>query len=415
MSVDIQESRICIVYFAYINPDPRKDWRSILNGQMDDLIRCGVLSHSSLEIVLSATPELAQQAHTCLESILSSFTFKNFTIVHENHFEYEGIKRLHDLSQIYPNKIFLYFHSKGMVYYEDQHRVWLEQMLTKITLTKWRDVIFIFEQYSDINKIGSYPSNHEGHGCIWFNFFWVRGSYIKTCNKPGITDDRYYYEYWLGYAGNKSLHDSYGLISRNKNKYSKCDVVYSIVDIESKNDYDIPSTFDWCYYINRYEDLKLFIHSEEQARLHYRLYGIFEDREYCDIPNFDWKSYFIHNDDLRDNMICTREDLIFHYKMFGHKERRIYFSIPEEFDYVYYLHLYEDLGHAGFNDKYAAALHYFHYGKTENRKISDLPAGFDWEKYVAKYPDLQENLIITKRKAIDHYRTFGKNEGRTWN
>ncbi len=413
MSIDIQESRICIVYFAYINPDPRKDWKSILNGQMDDLIRCGVLSHSSLEIVISGTPELTQQAHGYLESILNSFIFKNFTIVHENNFEYEGIKKLYDLSQVYPNKIFLYFHSKGMVFYEvGENRQWLEKMLTRITLTKWNDVMFIFEQYSDINKIACYPASNEGHGCMWFNFFWVRGSYINTCNKPEISGDRFYYEYWLGEAGNRSLHDSYSLISKNRTRFSRCDVLYSLVDIESKG---IPSTFDWYYYINHYDDLRVVLHTEVGARQHYNNFGIFENRDYCDTPNFDWKSYFIHNYDLQDHMICTKEDLISHYKTYGHNERRIYFSIPEEFDYVYYLHLYEDLGHAGINDKYGAALHYYNHGKSENRKISDLPADFDWEKYVAKYQDLQEKLITTKRKAIDHYRNYGRDEGRTWN
>ena len=420
MSIDIQNSPICIIYFAYINPDPRKNWRNILNGQMDDLIRCGVLSQSSLEIVLSGTPELTEQAQSYLESILSSYIYKTFTIVHENNFEYEGMKRLYNLGQEYPDKIFLYFHSKGMVYYEvGQSRLWLEQMLTRITLTKWEDVLFIFGQYSDINKIGCYPANNEGSGCIWFNFFWVRGSYLKTCTEPQITSDRYYYEYWLGESGNKSLNDAYSLICKNRNRLSRCDVLYSLVDMETKERtygyFDIPAMFDWRFYINKYDDLKNVLNTEAGARQHYHFFGIFENRQYCDIPDeFDWRTYIVQNDDLRNHMICTKEDAIFHYKMFGHKENRIFFSIPEEFDSTYYLHLYEDLRNAGIQTRYDAARHYFNFGRSENRVMTQLPSEFDWNKYVSKYEDLSQAGITTKKRAIDHYINYGRHEGRTW-
>jgi hypothetical protein len=376
MSLDIHNSHICVVYFAYINPDPRKNWRNILNGQMDDMIRCGILSTSTLVIVLSGLQELTNAAQTFLESILSSYEHKSFTMIHENHYEYEGIKKLYNLAHQYPDKIYLYFHSKGMVYYEiGQSRQWLEQMLTRVTLSKWKDVMFIFEQYPDINKIGCYPSNNEGQGCIWFNFFWVRGSYVQSCTEPTITDDRFYYEYWLGEAGNRSLTDAYSLISKNRKRYSRCDVCYSLIDMESKEKkygyYDIPSTFDWKFYINRYDDLRAVLHTEAGARQHYHIFGIFEDRQYCDLPpDFDWKTYIIQNDDLRNHMICTKEDAISHYKSYGHAENRIFFSIPEGFDSEFYLNTYEDLRKAGLHTYTDAARHYYYYGKSENRIIS---------------------------------------------
>lgn len=369
----MKESRICVIYFAYINSNPLKDWRAILNGQMNDLVHSGLLSQSSFYIVLSGTPELTTQAQILLDSILINYPFKNFTIVHENHYEYEGIKKLFDLSQQFPEKIFLYFHSKGMVFYEiGQSRLWLEQMLTRITLTKWEDVLFIFNQYPDINKIGCYPANNEGYGCVWFNFYWVRGSYIQTCKVPEISNDRYYYENWLGAAGNRSINDSYSLINRGKRTFSRIDVLYSFVDMETNEKqygyYNIPVLFDWQFYINKYPDLKQVFHSENDAKRHFHSFGVIENRVYCDLPNgFDWKEYLINNKDLLNNMICTKEDAIFHYITFGHKENRIFFELPADFDSEFYLQTYEDLRNAGLRTHNDAARHYHNFGKSENR------------------------------------------------
>ena len=65
-----------------------------------------------------------------------------------------------------------------------------------------------------------------------FNFFWVRGSYLKKCNKPIITNDRYYYETWLGSLENSSYTDCYNLLSPNVNYYNSEKAIQYLINLE---------------------------------------------------------------------------------------------------------------------------------------------------------------------------------------
>ena len=87
--------------------------------------------------------------------------------------------------------------------------------LTRNTIYLWKDIVDVFEKNSNINKIGFLPSNE---GWMWFNFFWARGNYLITCDEPIITDNRYYYESWLG-SGDKNNGISYSIYSHDYKKY----------------------------------------------------------------------------------------------------------------------------------------------------------------------------------------------------
>lgn len=41
-----------------------------------------------------------------------------------------------------------------------------------------------------------YAMSHGGF--VWYNFFWVRDSYVRRLLEPIITPRRHYYEDWLG-------------------------------------------------------------------------------------------------------------------------------------------------------------------------------------------------------------------------
>jgi hypothetical protein len=136
----------------------------------------------------------------------------------KNQFEYPGIKRLYDLSkEKSPDTLFLYMHSKGMVFHNQEGRLDHEIILTR-ELLQWNAYCKIFDTYPNVNKAGGYAGPYPGRpvmegydGFIYYNFFWARGSYIKTLTEPNLpreneVDDRWYYEYWLG---NGTLDDCY--------------------------------------------------------------------------------------------------------------------------------------------------------------------------------------------------------------
>ena len=137
-----------------------------------------------------------------------------------NLFEYYGIKKLYDLSQTEPNKIYLYFHSKGMFNYRGigDERTKEEIILTKTIINPWSSVLNIFKNNLNINIMGMFPSTG---GWIWFNFFWIRGSYIKNkCDDPKITDNRYYYESWIADINNPKGNELYNMYKGNFIRYS---------------------------------------------------------------------------------------------------------------------------------------------------------------------------------------------------
>ena len=41
-------------------------------------------------------------------------------------------------------------------------------------------------------------------GFIYYNFFWIRSSYIKNyCVKPEVSNNRYIWEFWIGNSYSK--------------------------------------------------------------------------------------------------------------------------------------------------------------------------------------------------------------------
>ena len=63
-----------------------------------------------------------------------------------------------------------------------------------------------------------FPSAQHKKNFIWFNFFWVRGTYLNTCENPIISDNRYYYELWSE-SGNNEMGQVYNLYEHNYKKY----------------------------------------------------------------------------------------------------------------------------------------------------------------------------------------------------
>ncbi len=185
--------RVIIVYGVYINPNA--DWRKLIRLQLDELRRSGVLSVADLHVIVS-NPFGAEGVSTFFDTVPVLIKYVEFH--DENKFEYPAISHIWNLANRQTDcKYIAYFHTKGMSYAR-RRRNKEEKMLTHFTFSKWRRVLDIFDTRPDIHKIGLFPGSAEDkRGWIWFNFWWVRSSFVRTLAKPEDTRERYYYEKWL--------------------------------------------------------------------------------------------------------------------------------------------------------------------------------------------------------------------------
>jgi len=205
---------MCIVYYAYLYNGQK--WKNIVTGQIRDIYDSGILKMSELHVVLLGTPDEIQEARLLLENITNDTI--NLTEVYENLYEFPALIKIRELAVLHPNKIFIYFHSKGMFNWNPTvHRTFFEQKLTKSTFLNWDTTLFIFNNFPEIQKAGGYPAKE---GWIWFNFWWARGSYLISCSPIEIPinmveNDRFICESWLGRNGSNTWTDSYSFVTKN--------------------------------------------------------------------------------------------------------------------------------------------------------------------------------------------------------
>lgn len=130
------------------------------------------------------------------------FTIANIEHFDENKFEYPAISYIWNLANSRPGYEYIaYLHTKGISYAKSR-RDKFERVLTYFTFSKWAEILRVFDARADIHKLGLFPARqkYEDELCewIWFNFWWVRSSFVRTLPKPEVSKNRYYYESWLG-------------------------------------------------------------------------------------------------------------------------------------------------------------------------------------------------------------------------
>jgi len=210
----IKEKEINIVYFVYVNHD--RNWKFIVNAQLNDIIKSNILSTANLYIVVTDEKEIVKKSD--FDEIMKDNNY-NIEFHKKNYFEYWGLKKLYNLAQKDPQKIYLYLHTKGMVFHNNNaERNNTEKYLTNDLLNNYLKVLNIFNDNNKITKIGTMPSID---GFVWFNFFYVRGTYLIKCKQPIISDNRYYYEIYLQTENlDDKTDDSYSLYSNSIQKYN---------------------------------------------------------------------------------------------------------------------------------------------------------------------------------------------------
>jgi hypothetical protein len=205
---------IFIVYYAYLNND--KNWRNIIKGQIEDVYKSGILNCSLFHPVLYGDPNDIKECKKLLEDIIKINI--EVTEVYENKYEFPAIIKIRELALENPDKIFIYFHSKGMVFHNPVgERTIIEYKLTNNTFCNWESTLHIFKKFPKIQKAALFPSEN---GFGWFNFWWARGTYLISCKPIEIPenlklDDRFLCEAWLGDYGSKTWEDCYSIITKD--------------------------------------------------------------------------------------------------------------------------------------------------------------------------------------------------------
>ena len=225
---------------------------------------------------------------------------------YNNEYEYQGILKVWEIGQEHykKNDIILYFHSKGVTHHSEYK--YNKNDNYNIILKDYNKIKNIFTKYNYIDKIGY---SCGGLGWIWYNFWYVRGSYIKYVEKPIKTNRRHYYEDWLSRKVKNETDifcDSERPFSYYENTLISCYNFYTdninwnigsyydpninkLVQIFDSNMY----MFDWQYYLNLYPDLIINgVHTKEEAINHWINYGFNEGKH----PNKYYIDYIYYND-----------------------------------------------------------------------------------------------------------------------
>ena len=254
--------RITIVYYLYTSPG--SNWRAIVTGQLYQLKSYGILSEANLYIHITDCHGYADEVKMLIDQVTPDAIVSTS---YKNEFEYPALKLVHDLAIKQPDNDFIYFHTKGMSH--NYHSRSLEEitLFTK-TFESWRKNLQILNQ-PGVNKVGLFPAKE---GWIWYNFWYAKGSYLAQFKAPVLTDDRYYYESWLGRsapdypADASSTYNLYPVKKLNKTvfepaeaDYHKANLMYKLFATRESRKMRLfitsPLIIQW------YIKIKFFLHS----------------------------------------------------------------------------------------------------------------------------------------------------------
>lgn len=179
--------KVGIVYYDFINP--KVAWNDIILNQLRELKESRIEEVADIHIHVTGEDQYLELAYINIQKEIPSAIISKSNI---NRFEYDGIHLIWQLATANPEKVYLYFHSKGMC--SGAPGLAQQQKLNKIIIQPWERILKIFDENPNVNKIGACASVV---GWMWFNFWWARGNYLTECKEPIIAENRYYYESWL--------------------------------------------------------------------------------------------------------------------------------------------------------------------------------------------------------------------------
>lgn len=235
-------AKVRVVYF--INCFINKNFIYLLKSQMLELEATRLLheTNSVLYIVFSGTEQDRLAVEAAMKEIFAMGTEIQFVHHTENAYEYPGIKKVWDLGREDADALILYFHARGISRIKlgkfRRNRQLTEKGLFKKVIGEWRQNLLWLMHVPSIDKVGI---NCGGNGWLWFNFWWVRASYVQHLEEPVITERRHYYEDWLGRYVDGAIQRSGELANTYPDSKQKC---LSIASFPGLRKYNLGSDFN---------------------------------------------------------------------------------------------------------------------------------------------------------------------------
>jgi hypothetical protein len=260
--------KLFIFYFGnmYIN---REHNFKLVSQQLQDLIATKILErvNTELSLVFCCPDDIQDRLVKMLKCVFKQHHFSLHLYSNNNH-EYRGIHHVWRCAQENddPSSVIFYMHSKGITRYNGLCMDWLYIFSYYSMICFWEYILKMLEHVPSINKVGS-SCSEEGY--IWHNIFFVRSSYVKELEEPIITDNRYYYEQWLGRRKKPGVEYSpslpeYEMTSENYIlSYSDC---FSTISEDKYSFYNIGSfryhngtTVGEPFFLKKYNDNKVVV------------------------------------------------------------------------------------------------------------------------------------------------------------
>ena len=237
---------IDIVYF--INTIISPQYKYLFRDQLKQLLKSKLLIQTKSKLHIVCIRNRKKEENT-IRDILISLDLNKYSEIdlifkNDEHMEYEGIKKVWDLSKLNKNRLIIYFHAKGLSYMKNKFfyiRQPLEKFIFGLLINEWKKNLEILLRFNSVKKIGIL-SGGKTFGFLWFNFWIAESSYIRGLEKPLKTKRACYYEDWLGryLVDNSAEYKSVDIEKNYNNIYLyKINQTVSILNNPKKDKYNI--------------------------------------------------------------------------------------------------------------------------------------------------------------------------------
>jgi hypothetical protein len=181
----MDNGRVLLVFFCFIFNAPNVE--KLILSYLKEFKETKLLDQPFVDFIVSLGCESHLVFRKFSQTIRRVVPTANITWSPGNLHEYPGIYTIWSKAPKY--YVIGYSHCRGVT-----HGRTMTDVVFDVVMKPWEKVLKIFNESSDINRIGFVGSPY---GWAWFNFWWARGISLLDNPEPQKTE-RYYYERYLG-------------------------------------------------------------------------------------------------------------------------------------------------------------------------------------------------------------------------